>query len=70
MNLSQKWIDKLIELPETGMGYQIIDVYLKNGVIVPKVVVMGCEEIFQPISFSEDDIQDIKLHPIITTTMR
>ncbi|MBI2677019.1 MAG: hypothetical protein HYX21_03700 [Candidatus Yanofskybacteria bacterium] len=61
--LSQKWVDKLAGLPETGMGYQIVDVYLKNGTIVRGLTVVNCEQIVVPEShsFSENDIQDIWL---------
>lgn len=34
MRLSQKWVDKLINLPEAGVGYQIVDVILKNDSVV------------------------------------
>ncbi len=64
MHLSQKWIDKLTTFPETGMGYQIVDIYLKTGVVLRKLMVINCEEItnLKNSSFSENDIQDIKLH--------
>lgn len=64
MRLSQKWIDKLSKLPETRMGYQIVDVYLKNGSILWELIVVNGEEIIdlKHYSFSENNIQDIKLH--------
>lgn len=64
MRLSQKWVDKLTALPETGMGYQIVDVYLKNGVIIRELKLFNGEVLInQPRgSFSENDILDIKLH--------
>lgn len=64
MRLSQKWIDKLLKLPETRMGCQIVDVYLKNGNILWELLVINGEEIInlKHYSFSESDIKDIKLH--------
>lgn len=64
MRLSQKWIDKLSKLPETRMGCQVVDVYLKNGSVLWELLVVNCEEIInlKHLSFSENDIQDIKLH--------
>ncbi|MBI2057972.1 MAG: hypothetical protein HYT63_03255 [Candidatus Yanofskybacteria bacterium] len=65
LSLSQKWVDKLVNLPETGMGYQIVDVYLESGAIVRKILVINCEElvIHPPWTFFENDIQDICLSP-------
>ena len=64
MRLSKKWIDKLVALPESGMGYQVVDVHLKNGMIVKEILVVNCEILVNQgnLSFSENDIQDIELH--------
>ena len=32
--LPVKWIQHLTNLPETGMGYQMVDVYLNDGKIL------------------------------------
>lgn len=32
--LPQKFIDILINLPEQGMGYQIVDIFLENGSVL------------------------------------
>lgn len=63
MRLSKKWIDKLVALPENGMGYQFVDIYLKNGIIIRKVAVVNCEALIYRgnLSFSETDIQNIEL---------
>ncbi len=34
VKLPQKYIDILADLPEQGMGYQIVNVTLKNGTIL------------------------------------
>ena len=31
LHLNERWVDHLCGLPETGMGYQIVDVVLRNG---------------------------------------
>ena len=64
MRLSQKWVDKLTALPETGMGYQVVDVYLKNGMIIRELKLFNGEVLVNQAhsSFSENDILDIKLH--------
>lgn len=63
MRLSKKWIDKLAALPENGIGYQLVDIYLKNGMIIKEVVVVNCEALIYrgSLSFSENDIQNIEL---------
>lgn len=66
MKLSQKWIDYLVGLPETGMGYQNVTVHLKNGEKREGTIVIGCQDIDstwskEEINFSEDDITDITM---------
>lgn len=34
LQLPDKWINFLINLPETGMGYQLVRVILKNGKVL------------------------------------
>ena len=38
LGLSNKWIDRMKSLPESGMGYQNVRVKLKNGVILKGIV--------------------------------
>ncbi len=59
MRLSRKWIEKLITLPESGMGYHVVDVILKNGTVVRGMMVLNCQDIMGAVYFSEDDIADI-----------
>ena len=58
MRLSQKWVRKLIQLPG-GMGFQTIDVVLKDGTTVRGLMVLNCQDIMGTVCFSEDDIVDI-----------
>ena len=64
MWLSKKWVYKLKVLPESGMGYQTVDVHLKNGTVVKGIMVVNCQIMVNQgnLSFSENDIQDIELH--------
>jgi len=65
MRLSKRWIiGKLLALPESGMGYHTVDIYLKSGTVVKKVLIINCETVVDQgnLTFSENDIQDIKLH--------
>ena len=34
LQLPIKFTDELIKLPETGMGYQMVKVILKNGIVL------------------------------------
>jgi len=75
MRLSQRWTNHLAGLPETGMGYQIIDVHLQNGGVVKNLMVMNCQDITgqtviehgqlkqkpASLNFSENDITDITM---------
>lgn len=61
MRLSQRWIDKLVKLPESGMGYQIVDIHLKDGTILKNALVINCEEILGYLNFAEADIVDITM---------
>jgi len=39
--LPKKWVEYLTNQPETGMGYQIADIYLK-GKTLESVIILGC----------------------------
>lgn len=41
LQLPNKWIRQLINLPETGMGYQLVKVILKNGKELPNYKVIN-----------------------------
>ena len=62
VQLSSKWADFFNSRPETGMGYVIVTVILKDGRCYPRVVVAGgmiAEINGDPtIPFSEDEIAE------------
>jgi hypothetical protein len=57
-------IDKLSELPEQGMGYQVVIVTLKNGEILIDRRVANCSYLLLEANeiISTDDIVDIELY--------
>ncbi|MCK4968126.1 MAG: hypothetical protein KAS12_03645 [Candidatus Aenigmarchaeota archaeon] len=58
----KKWINKILEIPETGMGYQVVDIRLKSGTIIGKVFVYNCSVLEIPERYSqitENDIANI-----------
>lgn len=63
LELSDKWAPVLIRQPETGMGYQVTTVILKDGQQFSKVTIAGgiitCVAGYNDIPFREDDIDDI-----------
>jgi len=62
IQLSSKWRHKLAELPESGMGYQLVDVDLQDGRVLSGLMVFNCEECQSEVSFDPNDIVDIRLH--------
>ena len=37
-DLSQRWKNKMLSLPETGMGYQNVKVTMKDGTVINGIV--------------------------------
>lgn len=63
LHLNQRWVRHLCNLPETGMGYQIVDVILRNGERVQSIVVYNAEEMEWPAQrrpIKPEDIVDIR----------
>jgi hypothetical protein len=64
LNLSSHWIQKLVELPETGMGYQRMRVSLRNGRELRNVIVENAQHMSLPDELgkiSESDIASINI---------
>lgn len=63
LELSNKWAPVLIGQPETGMGYQITTVILKDGRRFPNVTIAGgiVTEVagHGDIPFRDEEIADI-----------
>ena len=60
--LQQKWIDILIRMPESGMGYQRVDIIFTDGSIAKDCLVFNAEEVQLPDSCAEKSISDIRIH--------
>lgn len=63
MRLSAKWAKELVSQPETGMGFQVVSVWLKDGRCFDQVLVVeGCItriKGLERIPFTEDQIDKI-----------
>ena len=63
LKLTAKWVETLVSQPETGMGYQVASVYLKDGRQFDRVVIVDgvITSIFgsAAIPFTEEEIHRI-----------
>lgn len=66
IDLSDDWANLLANLPEQGMGFQIVDIELKTGITYQKLYVYGSQMLSIPIdaNFTSDDILLIKISEI------
>jgi hypothetical protein len=62
MRLPTQWEEFLTGQPESGMGYQRVDVRLASGRLVEDVPVFNADEIQLPDDCEEPDIRDLWLH--------
>jgi len=62
VRLNDKWKQILAQLPESGMGYQVIDVELQNGRILAGLTVFNGEERQSDVEFDPNEIVDVRLH--------
>jgi len=62
IRLEPRWTKRLLELPESGMGYQRVDIRLVDGRELKDVMVFNAEEIEVPDEFARAQIKDVRLH--------
>lgn len=61
VHLPETWISRLVRLPESGMGYQRVNITLKTGEVLRNVVVFNAEDCQAPRAFDAGDIIEIQL---------
>lgn len=61
VRLTAPWIDRLVHLPETGMGYQRVNIRLKRGKVLRDVMVLNAEECRVEEVFEPSEIEDVEL---------
>lgn len=59
VTLPPRWRHVLMRLPETGMGYQIVDIYLTENRVLSNVCVYNCG-VAQIPPGDELDVNDIE----------
>ena len=62
IKLERKWVDYLIRQPESGMGFQKVDVRLKGNRVLNDVPVFNAEEIDLPEDCVGSAIEELQLH--------
>ena len=62
VKLAERLTKKLLALPESGMGYQRVDVRLADGRELCDVLVFNAEEVELPDSVARIVVEDLKLH--------
>ena len=59
--IPEKFIDQLVKLPESGMGYQLVKVFLSNGKILRKHKLLNSSIL---ILESNEDISPLQIEKI------
>jgi hypothetical protein len=62
IKLERRFVNRLLEQPESGMGYQRVDIRLADGRELKDVVVFNAEEAELPDEFGHAKIEDVRLH--------
>ena len=64
IELRPELVNRLLALPENGMGYQLVDLVLVDGRVVPSVPVFNSEVADLPDTFggvTASDVADVRL---------
>lgn len=60
LKLNKYWTEYLLKYPETGMGYQRVDIALKSGHIIKDIVVLNAENLVLPEEYKHIGLEEIK----------
>ena len=60
IKLKKKWVEYLASVPESGMGYQIVDVTLKDGRVLKNTVVFNAEDLKLLPEYRGVELEDVK----------
>ena len=61
IKLDQRWIDRLLTWPESGMGYQRVDVTMADGREIRDAAVLNAEWLEVPVEFAHATVANIQL---------
>lgn len=62
VKLPERWTAYLLTQPESGMGYQRVDVRFEGNRELKDVRVFNAEAIELPTEFTADQIRELRLH--------
>ena len=62
VRIPEQWTRFLLRQPESGMGYQRVDVRLANNRQINDVIVLNAEEIELPNDGDPCEIAEIRIH--------
>jgi hypothetical protein len=62
IKLDKRWVERLLALPESGMGYQRVDVKMSDGRELRNAVVFNAELLELPEEFAHAAIMEIRPH--------
>jgi len=60
LKLNKYWTEYLLKYPETGMGYQRVDVVLKSNQVIKDIVVLNAEDLVLPEEYKNLKSDQIK----------
>ena len=64
LRLEPRWTEQLLEFPESGMGYQRVDIRFANGRTLEDVLVFNAEELEIPDEFARSEIKDVTVRTL------
>ncbi|MBP1672994.1 MAG: hypothetical protein H6Q25_809 [Bacteroidetes bacterium] len=61
IQLSEKFVQQLMNTPETGMGFHQVDIYLNNGIVLRNKIVLNCSILIleDSIKIDPNEIEEI-----------
>jgi hypothetical protein len=59
IKLSAKFVKELKELPENGMGFQLVNIIMKDETVLTNRVIFNCEQLVQKVG-ENLDVKNIK----------
>jgi len=65
IKLNKKWADYVLSLPESGMGYHVVDIILNDNSIIKNIIIFNAEDLELPYKYkaiTSNEIKNIILH--------
>ena len=62
IRLQRQWRAKLAQMPETGMGFQLVDIQLRDGGWLESLHVHNGEQCETETQFDPSEVVDVRLH--------